>query len=385
MTIRARTIPEKFLVAFSFAGEQRDLVRTIAESVEAKLGFSNVFFDEWFEYYIAGADADVKLQEIYAEKCTLAVLCVSGRYGDKPYTGAEHAAIRARFMKAVSSQDKREQLSILPIRVGDGDMPGIPMTTIVPDIRGMTLAERTHLIIERLNLILPGFAEGAAKTPQWPEEPPPLSWPMADLSQARVAFEHLLTRTASFRFLAICGPSEVGKTHITKRMLGNALTVLNTHCGRFDFKGTTNVDAEVQAFAQQLEVPLPPSSLELNERLSQMLDALKRKGQPTLMVFDTYEAAGQSRDWVEKQLLPSLIRATWLRVVIVGQKVPEGYGQIWDAVSSPLITLSPPHPEDWYEFVVQYRPKITLEFVRQAYEYCGGKASILVGLIGPAR
>ena len=39
-----RVLPEKFLVAFSFAGEQRDLVRTIADEVEQQLGKGAVFF-----------------------------------------------------------------------------------------------------------------------------------------------------------------------------------------------------------------------------------------------------------------------------------------------------------------------------------------------------
>ena len=41
----ARPLPDKFLVAFSFAGEQRDLVRAIAEAVEQELGGGTVFFD----------------------------------------------------------------------------------------------------------------------------------------------------------------------------------------------------------------------------------------------------------------------------------------------------------------------------------------------------
>ena len=73
----ARELPEKFLVAFSFAGEQRDLVRAIAEAVEKKIGRNNVFFDEWFEHFIAGHDADLKLQKIYGEQCELVVVCVS--------------------------------------------------------------------------------------------------------------------------------------------------------------------------------------------------------------------------------------------------------------------------------------------------------------------
>jgi hypothetical protein len=43
-----REVPEKSLVAFSLAGEQRELVRAIAETVEAQLGRGTVFLDEWF-------------------------------------------------------------------------------------------------------------------------------------------------------------------------------------------------------------------------------------------------------------------------------------------------------------------------------------------------
>src|SRR5262245_19923894 len=122
----ARELPEKFLVAFSFAGEQRDMVRAIAEAVEKKIGLNNVFFDEWFEYYLAGHDADLKLQKIYVEQCELAVVCISEGYGGKSWTQAEHEVIRARVMKSRESADKREQLAILLIRVGDGDVEGIP-------------------------------------------------------------------------------------------------------------------------------------------------------------------------------------------------------------------------------------------------------------------
>lgn len=118
----ARPLPEKFLVAFSFAGEQRRLVRSIAEALEVRLGRGTIFFDEWFEHYIAGADADLKLQEIYGARCALAVVCVSELYGGKPWTQAEYSAIRARLMQFRGSSDARDRESILPIRVGDGDV-----------------------------------------------------------------------------------------------------------------------------------------------------------------------------------------------------------------------------------------------------------------------
>jgi hypothetical protein len=42
-----REVPEKFLIAFSLAGKQRNLVRSIAEAVENELGQATVFLDEW--------------------------------------------------------------------------------------------------------------------------------------------------------------------------------------------------------------------------------------------------------------------------------------------------------------------------------------------------
>jgi hypothetical protein len=151
----AREIPDRFLVAFSFAGEQRDLVYSVAKSVEDTLGEGTVFFDEWFEHYIAGHDADTKLQEIYAGRSELVVVCISERYGNKPWTQMEHEAVRALLMKVRASEDVREQLRILPLRVGDGDVKGINFNTISPDIRKKGAGQTAELIENRLKLILP--------------------------------------------------------------------------------------------------------------------------------------------------------------------------------------------------------------------------------------
>lgn len=178
----ARPLPEHFLVAFSFAGEQRELVRAVAEAVERKLGRGTVFLDEWFEHYLAGADADLTLQAIY-EQCALAVVCVSEHYGDKPWTQAEHEAIRARQMKARASTDARDRHAILPVRVGEGEVPDIPFNTIVPDIRQRPAVAAATLIIDRLRLIVPDLGTGSTDAVvdlAWPETPPDLVCPMAN-------------------------------------------------------------------------------------------------------------------------------------------------------------------------------------------------------------
>ena len=104
--VPVREVPARFAVAFSLAGEQRQLVLPIAQEVEAVLGRSTVFYDAWYEYWIAGSDADLLLQRLYGEMAELVVVCVSGAYGDKPWTRTEHRAVRARLMQAATVEDR---------------------------------------------------------------------------------------------------------------------------------------------------------------------------------------------------------------------------------------------------------------------------------------
>ena len=150
-----RGIPEKFLVSFSFAGEQRDLVRSVAEAVEKRLGSNTVFYDDWFEYYIAGDDADLRLQDIYGQRSDLVVLCVSKSYGGKPWTRAEYKAIRALQMRLYGSVNEQDAFRILFLRVGDGDVEGISDNAICPDARAKSVEQTVELIVSRLRLIVP--------------------------------------------------------------------------------------------------------------------------------------------------------------------------------------------------------------------------------------
>lgn len=381
-----RKLPERFLVAFSFAGEQRDLVSSIAEAVERRLGESTVFYDDWYEYYIAGDDADLKLANIYSERSVLIIPCVSERYGGKPWTQAEHRAIRALQMTLGGATDDRA-LRVLPLRVGDGDVAGIFKNTICPDVRKKSPEDVVELILNRLYLIDPSLTGNVTAAPpgsSWPENPPLLDWPVADHTGAREAFALLLTRNPSWRYLPLRGPSEVGKSHITKQMLANALRDRHLACGRFDFKGTTDMDDELQAFVQNLGVPLPPGQ-RLNERFTNMLNDLKERARPTLLIFDTYEAAGEATKWVEKQLLDTLIRENWLRVVIAGQDVPSATGAVWSSIAPAPLELRPPPPADWFAYGKHHRADLTLEHVEIICRYASNKASVLAQMFGPAK
>jgi len=77
----------------------------------------------------------------------------------------------------------------------------------------------------------------------------------------------------------------------------------------------------------------------LNERLAGIFIEPRRRAQPTLPVFDTYEAAGEAKDWIESVLLPYLVPARWLRVVIAGQSVPARAGSTWESVAAGILSV----------------------------------------------
>jgi len=376
-----RDVPARFAVAFSLAGEQRQLVLPIAQEVEAILGRSAVFYDEWYEHWIAGSDADLLLQELYRNGAELVVVCVSGAYADKPWPLTEHRAVRARLMQAASTPADRQR--IFPIRVGDGEFRGVLPTEIMPDFRGRTATEAAELIIARLNLVRVSASDVEPVIARWPSDPPVLHWPMADHREAREAFARLLCETASERLLLIRGVSETGKSHMSKQMIRNAMRLPEVASGRFDFKGTTNMGIEIEAFSRPLGIE-PPAGQALSERLAKIFTELRRRAQPTLLVFDTYEAAGEAADWIEGVLLPHLVNARWLRVIIIGQSVPARVGSTWESVAAGPLTLQLPGPEDWLVYGrTNLGETLSLEFVAQAHQYAAGKPSLLAGLLGP--
>jgi hypothetical protein len=378
--VPVRDVPTRFAVAFSLAGEQRQIVLPIAQEVEAILGRSTVFYDDWYEHWIAGLDADLLLQKLYREGSELVVVCVSGSYGDKPWTRTEHRAVRARLMHEAKVPDRHR---VLPIRVGDGEVEGILLNEIVPDFRCKTAAEAAELIVARLNLVRASADDVEPAVAHWPSDAPVLQWPMADHGEARRAFSNLLSEAAPERVLLVRGASETGKSHMSKQMIRNATLLPGVVSGRFDFKGTTSMGIEIEAFSQPLGIE-PPAGQTLSERLAKIFTELRRRTQPTLLVFDTYEAAGEVTDWIESVLLPHVVSARWLRIVIIGQSTPSRVATIWESVAAGPITLQLPSPEDWLVYGrTNLGETLGLEFVAQAHQYAAGKPSLLAGLLGP--
>lgn len=102
-----------YSVAFSFAGEQCELVRQIAEKVEAALLPGEVFFDEYFEEKLLGTESRTFLTDIYLFRCTLVVRCLSQDYKVKIWPQFESTVI-----------DLREPESIVDLQMTEGDVNG---------------------------------------------------------------------------------------------------------------------------------------------------------------------------------------------------------------------------------------------------------------------
>src|SRR5262249_22291909 len=133
--------------------------------------------------------------------------------------------------------------------------------------------------------------------------------------------------------------------------------------------------------------PMPTPGPSVARQLTQIFASVKQAARPTLLIFDTFELAGEAERWVKDNLLLDVIRPRWLRVIIVGQRVPTPHGEPWEDVSSQPIELRPPTPEEWFTYGKPYKtvPEFTIEFVRDAYTIANGKSSILAELFGPKK
>jgi hypothetical protein len=360
----ARELPEKFLVAFSFAGEERELVCAIAEEVERRLGPSSVFFDQWYEYYIAGDDSDLRLQKIYGEQSELVVVCVSERYGEKPWTLAEHAAVRARQMQLRVSGVPGDRHRILPIRVGDGDVDGILFNSIVPEVRGKPVVDTAAMIIDRLRLIVPGTkVREPAGHRSWPKEPAPFNHDLADRAVHEwPAVLQLLTAESRKQILLFHGPSGFSKSALLSAASRYAKK-LEVSFAYVDFKDTmllneANVLLEIQLALGQV---LPGFSTQSAPDRWKLRLALRKLQDPALILLDTYEKAAETKDlvdWIETQLLSEAEECPLLRFIIGGQKIPDFAHARWHERAEPVELTAIHDKQIWKDWVRRMDPNV---------------------------
>jgi hypothetical protein len=382
---------KRFRVGFSFAGEKRAFVAEVAEILAQQFGRDCILYDKYHEAEFARPGLGFYLPGLYGTEVDLVVGVICKEYNDKEWTGLEWHSI----YKLVKQRDSE---SVMLSRFDHVEPDGLYGLGGFIELDDKTPEQLADLILERLAIneskprefyksiksAITNTAVQSESTLLWPLTADNLTLRVANHKEPQIAFHRLLSSEAPYQLLRIEGDSQTGKTHLSKQFLGSVFALPGLRCGRFDFKGSSDMDLEVNGFAEQLNLA-PPPQVTLVSRLSQILLMLKNDPRPTLLIFDTFEAAGEADDWVRNSLLLTMMRCPWLRLVICGQRTAGSRGEPWETRSSDLIQLGRPTPEDWWVYGKSVQPDLSLENVRWAYESSGGQSSTLAQLLGPTR
>lgn len=141
--IIAATKP-KFMydVAFSFAGTERGLVEEIATIVRSA-GF-NVFYDDFYPEQLWGKDLSAHFDNIYRKQSRFCVMLISREYANRMWTTHERRSATARTLL------ERGNEYILPVKVEDVDIDGIPSSLGYVSVAERSMADIADLLIRKL-------------------------------------------------------------------------------------------------------------------------------------------------------------------------------------------------------------------------------------------
>jgi len=109
-----------FDVAISFAGTERSYAEELANKIKAA-GFE-VFYDKFFPEDLWGKNLVEFFYDIYSRRSRYCVILVSSEYLGREWTVHERRSAQERMLKEKGNE------YILPIKIEDVELPGIPAT-----------------------------------------------------------------------------------------------------------------------------------------------------------------------------------------------------------------------------------------------------------------
>ena len=139
-------------VGLSFAGEQRDYVRRVAEDLQYR-GL-RVFYDENEEDQLWGKNGLDYLSELYLNKCRYCILFASAEYAAKMWPNLERRSAQARDIAEAGEY-------ILPVRFDDTDIPGLLPTIFYQDARKKSPGQIASLFAQKIGHATPARIEFA--------------------------------------------------------------------------------------------------------------------------------------------------------------------------------------------------------------------------------
>ena len=135
--------PERmhFDVALSFAGENREVAEELARLLEGQ-GI-RVFYDGYFKAEMWGKDLYEYLADVYEKRADYCLILVSKEYASKKWTAHERKNAQARAITQGSEY-------ILPVRLDDTLLPGLPDTIAYIDLRELGTTEVAEILTEKI-------------------------------------------------------------------------------------------------------------------------------------------------------------------------------------------------------------------------------------------
>lgn len=134
-----------FDVAFSFPGEVRGYVETIAKELEREIGPNSYFYDNNYKAQLARPSLNILLQDIYRNKSKLVVIFLCEKYQEKEWCGIEFRAIQEIIME-------KQHEKVMFIRMDDGQVDGIFKTDGYIDGRHHSPEQVASFIQQRVQL-----------------------------------------------------------------------------------------------------------------------------------------------------------------------------------------------------------------------------------------
>jgi CheY-like chemotaxis protein len=118
-TLKSSTQQYAYDIALSFAGEDRVCADALAKAL--RLRGLDIFYDKYEKSTLWGKNLYTYLSDIYQNKARYCVMFLSQHYATKLWTNHERESAQARAFR-------ENEEYILPIRLDDTEIPGIPLT-----------------------------------------------------------------------------------------------------------------------------------------------------------------------------------------------------------------------------------------------------------------
>lgn len=134
----------RFDIAISYAAPEKEYADRLAKLVRES-GF-NVFYDDFYPEQLWGKDLAAYFDRVYRKESRFCVMFVSNQYAQRMWTTFERRSAQARAIEEQGNE------YILPIRIDDTDLEGLPPTIGYLSIKEYPIEKVAQLLVKKLRI-----------------------------------------------------------------------------------------------------------------------------------------------------------------------------------------------------------------------------------------